>query len=278
MPRGKSNRGWAVESAVRATVLTFALAGFVGCNTWETDLISLPAGVLLRIENRTGLPLEAEASYVSAEQSVRLTTRTLDASGPEAVESILATQATVVTVTVRVGEGVGPPARVSPGDVLREETYLEGVDYVAGDQIVLIITLPDAPVPDPIVDCNENGVSDSLDIADGTSTDCDGDGQPDECQSLEDVDDNGIPDICEFWCDLNGDEVVDSADVLLFVAILLDTPEVYGGDPTGPSGSGTGSGQDYEDGLLIRADFNGDGRVDGDDTQGFLECVLESSL
>ncbi len=31
-------------------------------------------------------------------------------------------------------------------------------------------------------DCNFNGVVDTIDIIDGTSTDCDGDGQPDECQ------------------------------------------------------------------------------------------------
>ena len=104
MPRGKTNGGWVAGSVVHAIVLTFALVGFLGCCTWGGDLISLPSGVLLRIENQTGLPLEAEAHYTRAGHPVRLTTRTLDASGPEAIETILATHATVVTVTVRIGE------------------------------------------------------------------------------------------------------------------------------------------------------------------------------
>ena len=32
---------------------------------------------------------------------------------------------------------------------------------------------------DPVVDCNENGISDNCDIADYNSDDCDGDGIPD---------------------------------------------------------------------------------------------------
>ena len=42
-------------------------------------------------------------------------------------------------------------------------------------------------------DCNENGVSDTCDIANGTSTDADGDGVPDECDSgcVGDFDGNG---------------------------------------------------------------------------------------
>ncbi len=33
------------------------------------------------------------------------------------------------------------------------------------------------------LDCNGNGIEDSIDIANGTSSDLDGDGVPDECQS-----------------------------------------------------------------------------------------------
>ncbi len=280
MARGIVNRGSVIESAIRmiglASVLAFALVGLSGGCTCETNLIPLPSGVVMRIENQTGLPLEAEASFINAEKSVRQTSRTLGASGPEAIESILATEATVVTVTVRVGAGVGPLVRLAPGYVLREETYRAGVDFEAGDEIVLIVTLPDAPIPDPIVDCNQNGISDALDIAKGLSIDCDQDGQPDECQTFEDLDENVVPDVCEFWCDLNGDEVVDSADVVLFVAIVLDTPYLHEGEPT--TSSGVETDWEYDDDVLFRADFNGDKRVDGGDTQGFLECVLESGL
>jgi len=56
-----------------------------------------------------------------------------------------------------------------------------------------------------LCDCNGNGVLDPLDIADGTSLDCDLDGQPDEC--AVDCNDNGIADGCEIEADpgLDGD-------------------------------------------------------------------------
>ncbi|MCH2133551.1 MAG: PA14 domain-containing protein [Phycisphaerales bacterium] len=46
-------------------------------------------------------------------------------------------------------------------------------------------------------DCNENGVPDLIDIADGTSSDCNGDQVPDECQPCLDCDGNGWLDECE---------------------------------------------------------------------------------
>lgn len=44
-------------------------------------------------------------------------------------------------------------------------------------------------------DCNGNGIEDAIDIANGTSTDCDHDGIPDECQ--RDCNGNGIADGCD---------------------------------------------------------------------------------
>jgi hypothetical protein len=75
-------------------------------------------------------------------------------------------------------------------------------------------------------DCNLNGIDDALDIAMGTSNDSNGDGIPDECQSLPPS------------ADLNGDGVVNGADL----AILLGN--------WGRAGIG---------------DLNGDGIVDGAD-------------
>jgi hypothetical protein len=49
-------------------------------------------------------------------------------------------------------------------------------------------------------DCNNNGVPDDQDIANGTSADCNQNGIPDECDianGSEDTDGNGIPDVCE---------------------------------------------------------------------------------
>ena len=51
------------------------------------------------------------------------------------------------------------------------------------------------------VDCNENGVCDGRDIAEGTSEDCQPNGVPDECDiasgTSDDDNDNGVPDECD---------------------------------------------------------------------------------
>ncbi len=52
------------------------------------------------------------------------------------------------------------------------------------------------------VDCNGNGIDDSVDIASGTSLDCDGNGVPDECQP--DCNADGTPDVCEVDCNADG--------------------------------------------------------------------------
>jgi len=52
-------------------------------------------------------------------------------------------------------------------------------------------------------DCNSNGVFDGDDIAAGTSLDCNGDNQPDECEA--DCDGNGVPDDCDIAADSGAD-------------------------------------------------------------------------
>ncbi len=63
-------------------------------------------------------------------------------------------------------------------------------------------------------DCNENGVPDDEDIANGTSEDCDGNGLPDECSP--DCNDNGKTDSCEVLFgganDCNGNLLPDECD------------------------------------------------------------------
>ncbi len=50
-------------------------------------------------------------------------------------------------------------------------------------------------------DCNGNGVLDAIDVANGTSEDCDRDGVPDECEmGAGDQDHNGVLDDCELNC------------------------------------------------------------------------------
>ena len=57
-------------------------------------------------------------------------------------------------------------------------------------------------------DCNQNGSSDWLDIADGDSQDCNGNRIPDACDfesgRSQDCNGNGIPDDCDPDCDGDG--------------------------------------------------------------------------
>ena len=72
-------------------------------------------------------------------------------------------------------------------------------------------------------DCQPNGISDACDLADGLSTDCDGDATPDECEP--DTDSDSIPDDCDQPGDFDHDADVDLADYKLFwVCLLLSGP------------------------------------------------------
>jgi len=84
-------------------------------------------------------------------------------------------------------------------------------------------------------DCNENGVIDSLDVANGTSADCTGNGIPDECEF--DCDENGTADVCEIdldpALDANGNGYLDVCEVLYVNA----------------SASGTNTGESWADAV-----------------------------
>ena len=71
-------------------------------------------------------------------------------------------------------------------------------------------------------DCNENGIGDGQDIADGVSQDCNSDGVPDECQT-----------------DTDGDGIIDDCD---------DCPGTAEGDPV--DGDGCSTADDDGDGVL----------------------------
>ena len=79
-----------------------------------------------------------------------------------------------------------------------------------------------------VVDCNDNGVDDAEEIAEG-ATDLDGNGRPDECdpdcngddvpdayeisQGAFDCDGNGVPDGCETFADCDQDGVGDACAI-----------------------------------------------------------------
>ena len=123
---------------------------------------------------------------------------------------------------------------------------------------------------DPVlVDCNDNGVQDALDIGNGSSLDCNLDGIPDECQTDDpyrdcndngtpdwcdistgvsvDVNNNGIPDECECEGDLNGDGLVNVDDIII---VILNWGEI-GKNLGDANNDGQVDGQDL--GLVITA-------------------------
>ncbi|MCG8408008.1 MAG: hypothetical protein MI923_22650 [Phycisphaerales bacterium] len=80
-------------------------------------------------------------------------------------------------------------------------------------------------------DCNNNGVSDEIDIAIGTSEDCNGNTWPDECE--QDCNDNAVPDDCDIdptdpdgngqvSPDCNGNAFPDECDLTLPLLASLD--------------------------------------------------------
>jgi len=88
------------------------------------------------------------------------------------------------------------------------------------------------------IDCNMNGVADTLDVFEGTSADTNGNGVPDECEDcnnngvldpadiaggMPDLNGNGIPDACEPDC--NGNGVPDNRDIALGTSL-----DAYGND------------------------------------------------
>jgi hypothetical protein len=158
-------------------------------------------GVILRLVNQSGVPVQVEVGYLFGQTRTRDTMRLLAAEGIETEQIVLWTRAEVITATARVS--AGPPsgaARVRIGDVIAEQEYRYDVDYHAGDTIEFVI--PElGPGPDPLADCNGNGVFDTLDLAAGTSLDCNGNEIPDECDTANgtsaDYDGDAVPDECE---------------------------------------------------------------------------------
>ncbi|MBT5656226.1 MAG: hypothetical protein HOI89_00370 [Phycisphaerae bacterium] len=148
----------------------------------------------------------------------------------------------------------------------------------------------DAGQPCSFVDCNNNGVSDALDIANGYSSDCnnndipdecdiaDGleadcnlDGVPDSCQALSDCDADGIPDACEILngaADMNpSDGIPDDCQGAARGACCIDTMCVLttASDCFDASGSYAGDGVSCTEdrcGEPCISDVDGNGVVD----------------
>jgi hypothetical protein len=130
-------------------------------------------------------------------------------------------------------------------------------------------------ISEPVVDCNDNGTFDSVDVALGNSRDCNATGIPDECELTagNDMDGDSVLNICDncpnivnrLQEDFDGDAVGDSCDNCLSTA----NP-----GQEDPDGDGKGSPCDNCPTLVnLRGDMNGDGSHTAADAVAHINCV-----
>ncbi len=134
---------------------------------------------------------------------------------------------------------------------------------------------------DPFPDCNGNGVADADDIAGPTSTDCDGNEIPDECDPNEDCNSNFVQDICDIAGggsdDCNNNAVPDDCDVAGATSNDCDTntepDECDIADCWSGSGDFPGCDDCNENGVPDECDIAGATSVDVDTDGVPDECV-----
>ncbi len=147
-----------------------------------------------------------------------------------------------VAVSLPFDSTVGWPNQNKLGDYydMASDDVGVSVAYAAtfnGEQDVYFMRIGDS-------DCNGNGVGDSTDLSNGTSSDLNGNDIPDECDGLG---------------DLNCDDALDAFDLEPFIQALVD-----------PAGYAIA----YPGCEIERADVNGDGSVDAFDIEGLIELLL----
>ncbi len=143
---------------------------------------------------------------------------------------------------------------------MRDETFSHSAPYVAVAQqvvltrwltwifaataVVALFSTRSFASPNPaLLDCNNNGIDDSFDIASGTSEDCNADGVPDSCDpdcngndiadacdiaaGDTDKDQDGVPDSCEYARgDFDLDDCIGGIDMSMIIATwgMTDIP------------------------------------------------------
>ncbi|MCH8880447.1 MAG: VCBS repeat-containing protein [Planctomycetes bacterium] len=136
------------------------------------------------------------------------------------------TWSTNIPVSPQFDSHVGWPNQNKIGDYydMISDSFGSNVAYAAtfnGEQDVYFLRID-------LNDCNNNGIDDDQDIAEGTSADCNGNEVPDEC---EDCNENGQADSCDIDdgtsedCNGNGvpDECEDFDVGVLFVEQIIST-------------------------------------------------------
>ncbi len=157
---------------------------------------------------------------------------------------------------------------------------------VEDDQPRGVIGLPSDSDTDAVtvfLDCNGNQTDDREDIANGTSTDCNGNGIPDECEPAEfDCNGNLVPDECDLdpadpdgdgnvSPDCNANEVPDECETDCNGNGVPDDCDI---DPGDPDGNGQVSADCNDNGIPDECDVN-DGSADCNDNGVPDECETD---
>lgn len=115
-----------------------------------------------------------------------------------------------------------------------------------------------------VTDCNGNGLSDDEDIAGGTSTDCNANEIPDECDPDEDCNGNNVQDICDIAAgvgvDCNGNDVPDECEADCQPNGTADDCDIRDGTSDDCDGNGVPDECQIADGS--ERDCNGNGALD----------------
>lgn len=174
-----------------------------------------------------------------------------------------------------IGPAVGGLAVVSPC-----ELWAVGLQWVAGDAATLTAKLQPSGTPGdadsdgvtdaadncPTVynpgqaDCDGDGAGDACELTTGTAHDCNGNLQPDECESFDDCDANGVPDECEPDC--NANDVADACDIAGATSLDCDANGVPDECDVVADCNGNGVSDACDIGTQLSDDGNGNGYPD----------------
>lgn len=207
---------------------TGASRGACSAFTFAVDARRLRTGIGIEIYDHT-----APAPSVPGRRWVRIdpddtSGNAANGNGTDSSDALV-----VLDLPLNTLAGLDYPNDLEGGDVVAIELsthhtdgravfQLLGVEFIeSGPGVaalrgaIVFATEPGGALPDPSVDCNQNGFPDSLDIERGTSSDCDCNGIPDECASCPSVVDlvflmdtsNSIKDEAETLCSTIGDVV-----------------------------------------------------------------------
>ena len=165
-----------------------------------------------------------------------------------------------------------PAARTATGLQATDTTSSRTADHLPAVMDVRVIP-----------DCNGNGVADTLDIAGGTSTDCDNDEVPDDCQPDSDAD--GVIDACDNCPDVpnplqgdnDNDQTGDACDCSTPFADTDRDLDVDQADFGAWQACLTGGLPASSEGCLC-LDRDSDSDVDVIDLNAFVNCISGANV